>query len=80
LAKPTFEILIEKAKSDSAKNSNELRVAYSYLAFYYFLKYSITKSQNDGIISKGYCEKVLAIEPNNEKAKGILKELNARIK
>jgi tetratricopeptide (TPR) repeat protein len=80
LAKPTFELLIEKSKSDPVKNSNELRVAYSYLAYYYFLQYSITKNQNDGIISKGYCNKVLELEPTNTKAKTILKELSERIK
>jgi len=39
LAKPTFEMLIEKAKPDSVKNSKELTAAYSYLSYYYFLQY-----------------------------------------
>jgi tetratricopeptide (TPR) repeat protein len=80
LAKPIFEILIEKAKTDSLKNINELKVAYSYLSYYYFLQYAITKNQNNGLISKRYCESVLAIDPKDEKAKKILNELNARIK
>jgi tetratricopeptide (TPR) repeat protein len=80
LAKPIFEILIEKAKTDSLKNINELKVAYSYLSYYYFLQYAITKNQNNGLISKRYCENVLAIDPKDEKAKKILNELNARIK
>ena len=80
LAKPTFEMLIEKAMIDSTKNIKELKEAYSYLSYYYFLQYAITKKQNNGVISKGYCEKVLAIDPTDEKAKTILKELNARIK
>jgi len=80
LAKPTFEMLIEKAKPDSAKNGKELKAAYSYLSYFYFLQFIKSKSQNDAVISKGYCEKVLAIEPADEKAKAILKELNARIK
>jgi len=80
LAKPTFEMLIEKAKTDSVKNSKELKAAYSYLSYFYFLQYIKTKSQNDAITSKGFCEKVLIIEPADEKAKAILKELNTRIK
>jgi len=80
LAKPAFEMLIEKAKSDSANNTKELKEAYSYLSYYYFLQYALSKNIKNGVISKGYCEKVLAIDPNDEKAKTILKELNERIK
>jgi tetratricopeptide (TPR) repeat protein len=80
LAKPTFEALIEKAKSDSLKNSKYLKEAYSYLAYYYLIQYIKTKNQNYGVTSKEYCEKVLALDPTDEKAKTILKELNARIK
>ncbi|MCK7520623.1 MAG: hypothetical protein MZV64_24475 [Ignavibacteriales bacterium] len=46
LAKPAFEMLIEKGKSDSLKNSNELKVAYSYLSYYYLLQYIKTKDKN----------------------------------
>jgi predicted Zn-dependent protease len=80
LAKPTFEALIEKARSDSTKNMNDLKEAYSYLSYYYFLQFIKTKNQNDGHSSKEFCEKVIAIEPANEKAKTILKELNLRLK
>jgi len=80
LAKSAFENFIARAKSDSVNNSKDLKQAYSYLSYYYFLQYVKTKSQSEGIVSKGYCEKVLAIEPTDEKAKTILKELNARIK
>jgi predicted Zn-dependent protease len=80
LAKPVFEMLIEKAKADSIKNSKDLKEAYSYLSYYYFLQYIKTKNQNNGIISKDFSEKVLTIDPADEKAKTILKELNARIK
>jgi tetratricopeptide (TPR) repeat protein len=80
LAKSTFEMLIEKARSDSIKNSKDLKEAYSYLSYYYLLRYIKTKNQSDGITSMGYCEKVLDIEPTNEKAKTIMKELNAIIK
>ena len=80
LAKTTFELLIEKATSDSVKNSKDLKEAYSYLSYSYFLQFIKTKSQNDALTSKSYAEKVLAIEPADEKAKATLKELNARIK
>ena len=80
LAKSTFEMLIEKAMTDSTKNSKDLKEAYSYLSYYYLLQYIKTKNRNDGVTSKGYCEKVLAIEPTDEKAKTTLKVLNARIK
>jgi tetratricopeptide (TPR) repeat protein len=80
LAKIAFENLIDKAKSDSIKNNQELKQAYSYLAYYYFLQYVKTKSQSDAITSKNYCEKVLGIEPTDEKAKTMLKELKTRIK
>jgi predicted Zn-dependent protease len=80
LAKPVFEMLIEKAKSDSIKNNKDLKEAYSYLSYYYFLQYIKTKNQNNGVISKDFCEKVLTIDPTDEKAKTILKELNTRIK
>jgi tetratricopeptide (TPR) repeat protein len=79
-AKSTFEMLIEKAKPDSTKYSKDLKEAYSYLSYYYLLQYIKTKNQNDGVTSKEYCEKVLAIDPTDEKARTILKELNARIK
>jgi tetratricopeptide (TPR) repeat protein len=80
LAKPAFEMLVEKAKSDSLKNRNELKVAYSYLAYYYLLQYIKTKERSNGVISKEYCEKILAIDPADEKAKIILKELFKSLK
>ena len=80
LAKPAFEILIENAKSDSVKYSNELKQAYSYLSYYYLLQFNKTKKTADGQSSKQYCEKVLMIDPADENAKTILKDLNVRLK
>ncbi len=79
LAKPVFETIIEKAHSDSTKYAKELKEAYSYLAFYYLLQYYQSKDQKDGMLSMDFCQKVIAIDPNDEKAKAILKELKGRI-
>jgi tetratricopeptide (TPR) repeat protein len=80
LAKPAFEMLIENARTDTAKYSSELKVAYSYLAYYYLLQYFKTNKQEFGITSKEYSLKVLAIDPSDRKAKAILNDLNARMK
>jgi predicted Zn-dependent protease len=80
LAKTTFEMLIDKAKSDSSKFSKELKEAYSYLSYYYLLQYIKTKDQKNGYISKEYCDKILAIDPEDVKAKSLLKELSKSIK
>lgn len=84
LAKPVYEMLIEKAKTDSVKNAKELMEAYSYLSYYYLLQYKDTKDQQSAISSVEYSKKVLAIEPQDpgysEKAKAILKDLEPRIR
>jgi tetratricopeptide (TPR) repeat protein len=84
LAKPVYETLIEKAKSDTVKNSKELMEAYSYLAYYYLVQYTDTKDNQLGLKSIDYCNKVLAIQPQDpnytDKAKGILKSLSLKIR
>jgi predicted Zn-dependent protease len=84
LAKPVYEVLIEKAKSDSVKNAKELLESYSYLAYYYLVQFTDTKDQQFGRESIDYCNKVLAIQPPDpnytEKAKGILKSLELKIR
>jgi tetratricopeptide (TPR) repeat protein len=84
LAKPVYETLIEKAKSDTIKNSKELMEAYSYLAYYYLVQFTDTKDNQSGLKSIDYCNKVLAIQPPDpnytDKAKGILKSLSLKIR
>ncbi len=80
LARPVFEVFITKAMVDSVKNSKDLIEAYSYLAFYYLVQFNQTKNNDDGQKSLGYCQKVLAIEPNNDKAKEIIKVLGPKVK
>jgi len=84
LAKPVYETMIEKAKSDTVKNSKELLEAYTYLAYYYLVQFTDTKDQQLGRTSIDYCNKVLAIMPQDpaytEKAKSILKSLELKVR
>lgn len=61
LAKPFFEQLIEKGSANPEKSKNELIEAYSYLGYYYYLK-------DDVANAKGNFEKLLQIDPKNQKA------------
>jgi len=84
LAKPVYEVMIEKAKTDTVKNAKELMEAYSYLAYYNLVQFKDTKDQQFGLKSIDYCNKVLAIQPPDpgytEKAKAILKDLAPKIR
>ncbi len=68
LAKPHYELLIEKASATPEKNKNDLVEAYSYLGYYHYLK-------NDLPLSKSFWDKVIAIDPANVKAKEALKSI-----
>ena len=80
LAKPVFETMVEKALPDSAKYSKELVEAYYYLSYYYLVQYNVSKSNDNGQKSLDYCQKILAIDPTNDKAKEIIKVLSPKIK
>jgi tetratricopeptide (TPR) repeat protein len=80
LAKPVFDSLIEKASADSLRYVKELKEAYSYMAYYYFMQYIQTRDIKNGEKSMEYCRLVLARDPADEKAEAILKELIPRIK
>ena len=84
LAKPVYEVMIEKAKTDSVKNAKELMEAYSYLAYFNLVQFKDTKDQQFGLKSIDYCNKVLAIQPPDpnfaDKAKAILKDLEPKIR
>ncbi len=69
LAKPFYEKLIEKASATPEKSKNDLLEAYSYLGYYHFLKQELP-------LSKSYWQKVLALSPDDVKAKEALKALN----
>jgi len=80
LAKPVWEILIEKTAPDSVKYSKELIEAYGYLAYYYLLQFNSTKDQENGKKALEYSYKILALDPNNEKGKEFVKQIEPRIK
>ncbi|MGE5424515.1 MAG: tetratricopeptide repeat protein, partial [Syntrophothermus sp.] len=84
LAKPVYETMIQKAMVDSVKNGKELKEAYSYLSYYYFLQFRETKDQQMALSSVDYCKKVLSTPPADptfdEKAKAILKEVEPKIR
>ncbi len=71
LAKPHYELLAEKAKADTVKYSKELIECYSYLGYYYLKSKKFCESID-------YWQKVLFIDPKNEKATGAIKDLKTR--
>ncbi|MHC1706953.1 MAG: tetratricopeptide repeat protein [Bacteroidales bacterium] len=73
LAKPFYEMVIEKASVDSVKYSKELLESYKYEAYYYFKNKKWSESLN-------YWFKVEAIDPNDEQAKSAIKDLKVRVK
>ena len=75
-AKPYFEMLVQKALPDSAKYVKEITEAYSYFAYYYFKQYLMNKKDGDKKDAIQWCEKVLAISPNDEKALTMYKSLS----
>ena len=70
-AKPYFELLIQKTDQDSVKFATYRIEAYSYLAYYYLL-------YKDFCNSVAYWEKIVAVDPKNEKAIGALKDLKGK--
>jgi tetratricopeptide (TPR) repeat protein len=80
LAKPVFETLVEKAAPDSVKYSKELIEAYGYLAYYYLLQFNITKDQENGKKALEYSQKILVLDPSNEKGKEFVKQIEPRIR
>ncbi|MEI6577124.1 MAG: tetratricopeptide repeat protein [Bacteroidota bacterium] len=71
LAKPHYEKFIELARVDSVKNAKDLIEAYSYLGYFYLKSKKFSESLDNW-------EKVVAIDPNNEKAKNAIKDLKSR--
>jgi tetratricopeptide (TPR) repeat protein len=67
LAKPFYEKVIELGELEKDKNKNELISAYQYMGSYHLIK-----SENQ--IAKGYFEKALAMNPDNEEVKKSIME------
>lgn len=84
LAKPVYEVFIEKAKIDSVKNAKDLMEAYSYMGYINLVQFKDTKDQQYGLKAMEYYNKVLAIQPPDpnftDKAKAILKDLEPKIR
>jgi len=80
LAKPVFDTLVQKAAPDSVKYSKELIESYGYLAYYYLLQFNTTKDQGNGRKALEYSQKILALDPNNEKGKEFVKQIEPRIR
>lgn len=78
-ALPAYQTFLAKTDSDAAKYSSEREEAYSYITFYYFVKFSQSKSREDAQQALNYGEKVLAINPNDEKAKEIIDNIKKNL-
>jgi hypothetical protein len=83
------KIMYEKVMSiieagDPKKNKREVIESYRYFGSYYFfkcdreLKTDMKSSQADKKISKGYFEKILELDPNDQQAKTVLQALNQK--
>ncbi len=70
LAKPYYEKLVEKALLTPDKSKAELIESYLYLGYYSYLKGQTTAA-------KSFYQKVLALDPSNEKAKTAIGALTA---
>lgn len=68
LARPYYEKVIEITTANPDKGRNELIEAYSYMGYYHFVK------QENGL-SKEFWEKVIALNPGDEKAQEALRVL-----
>jgi tetratricopeptide (TPR) repeat protein len=80
LAKPVWEAMVSKAVLDSVKYSKELVEAYGYLSYYYLLQFNATKEQENGKKSLEFAQKILALDPTNDKGKELVKQIEPRIR
>jgi len=67
-AKPIYETVVAKTQADTAKYSKERIESFYYLAYYYFLQYAQTKNKDYALEAIAYSNKVMAIDPKDEKA------------
>ncbi len=72
LAKPYYEKVIEIGSATPEKNKNDLIAAYQYMGSYHLLK-------QENQIAKGYFEKVLALNPEDERSKEAIKLINTPV-
>ncbi len=72
LAKPFYEKVIEIGEVDKDKNKADLISAYQYMGSYHMIK-------QENQIAKGYWEKVLALNPEDENAMEAIKLINTPV-
>ncbi len=66
MAKPFYEKVIELGQATPDKSKNELKEAFSYMGYYFYIKKDMRQS-------KAAWEKVLAIDPNDKAATEAMK-------
>lgn len=71
VAVPMYEAYVEKALENPAKNKKELINAYDYLG-----QYALHKKENV-MEAKTYFQKILVLDPKNERAKDFMDAVNA---
>ncbi|MFH1159336.1 MAG: tetratricopeptide repeat protein [bacterium] len=80
-AKPVYEKILEITKDDTVANKKDRLEAYYYLAYFYYHQYVLDKKNLDNarnsFIFNNY---VLAIDPENSKAKMMIDELKKVVK
>ncbi len=72
-ARPFYQKYVEMVGKDTLKFATDLVICYDYLASYYFL--GPDKKICDAI---RYWEKIVALDPKNERALGLLKETKGK--
>ena len=72
MAKPYYEKFLSIVKLDDPKYKANIIEAYHYLADYSFTK------ENDNEKAKDYCQKVLALDPDDKQAQDVIKGMNEK--
>lgn len=81
LAKPVYERILEITQDDTAKQQKARLESYYYLAYFYYHQYVLDKKNLDyARESLKFNNDVLAIDPENEKAKQMVDALKRVIK
>ncbi|HEY3402370.1 MAG TPA: tetratricopeptide repeat protein [Ohtaekwangia sp.] len=76
LAKPSYELVIEKASANPEKGKGDLIEAYSYLGYFLYLQAQSKPSRETLQNSKGYWQKVLDLKPSDPK---VIEQANTAI-
>ena len=81
MAKPVYEQILVITKEDTVKYHKQRLEAYYYLAYFFYHQYVLNKKDLDlARESLKYNKDVLAIDPENEKAKQMIEALKRVVK